>query len=213
VRYTDPSGHDVDCPGYDAGTCGGNPSIAGKLRMLNVQSYEDVKRDNSIRKMLRESENVIKNIPGSSEFWNNVATGLDFSVLIVDGYAVGIVIYGGIAGAGIALPFAEAVPIPIATGLAGMGIAELSVQGLLTGGNVLSVLSSGSTIISDIKAGNTIISQGIVAPSTSNSIEFTITGIFLREAFTSFLWQGGAVLNDFRVISFPNNETYKFPFP
>ena len=48
---------------------------------------------------------AILNLPFSSDFYSGISTGLDVTAWLLDVYSVGVVTYGSLFGAGIALPF------------------------------------------------------------------------------------------------------------
>ncbi len=122
----------------------------------------------------------------------------------IDLYDTGVVVAGGIIGAGVGLPFAEGGPeVPAVTGLAGMGIAELSVQSPMFVANILSVGSTVLTAIADIRSGNTNLQQGVIGAQTLNSVSTTALGVADREAITNLVIQSVAVSNDLGWTSFP----------
>lgn len=149
----------------------------------------------------------IKNrIPVPSENWSTIGTGLHILAGFTDLYPVGVVTYGGIAGAGLkAALIATGLPeVPIATGWAGAAIAELAVQPVLRVGNILATFATISTYFSETKAGSTIIETGQISPTTSNSVILTISSwVVPQEAFISATFQTAAILNDFRIIYVP----------
>jgi hypothetical protein len=144
-------------------------------------------------------------LPFSSGFYTNVSTGLDISAWLLDVYSVGVVTYGGIYGAGVAAPFipAGAPEVPVVTGLAGIGIAELAVQPLLNTANWLALGSTTASVIADTKAGNTRLEQGKVSPSVGNSMTLTTLGFANKEAYISLSLQSIAVANDLGWTSLP----------
>jgi len=130
---------------------------------------------------------------------------LDIAAWAVDAYAVGVVIYGGVAGAGIAAPFvAVGVPeVPVVTGAAGAAIAELAVQPLLNASNMLATFSTAATVIAETKTGVTNIDQGKYSTTVLNSAALTAVGWANKEAFISITIQTVAVTNDFGWTSLP----------
>ena len=133
-----------------------------------------------------------------------IATGLDVIAWGIDLYNAGVVVAGGIIGAGVGLPFAEGGPeVPPVTGLAGMGIAELYVQPTMIYANVLSGASTALTAVADIRAGNTNLQQGVFGTQTLNGVTTTAWGVADREAITNLVIQSVAVSNDLGWTSFP----------
>jgi hypothetical protein len=137
-------------------------------------------------------------------FLQNLSTGLDTAAWTIDLYDAGVVVAGGIYGAGVALPFAGGGPeIPAVTGLVGMGLAELYVQAPMKVANVLSTASTGVTAVADVLAGNTNLKNGVIGKNTLNSLSTTIAGWIDPEAITGLAIQSLAVSNDFGWSSFP----------
>ncbi len=145
-------------------------------------------------------------LPGSSNDWATVSTVLDVVAGVTDLYAVGVVVTGGVMGTGLTSPFIlEGLPeVPVATGWAGAAIAELYVQPVLRGGNIIATLSTAATVVSETKAGTTIIETGQLSKATMNSIVITSLGWGApSEAFISLVFQSTAILNDFGGVSIP----------
>jgi hypothetical protein len=89
-------------------------------------------------------------LPGSAQVWNDLAIGADGLAWAIDTYSMGVVTYGGVVGTGIGLPFAEGGPeVPVATGLAGLVIAELYVQPAIRTASYLALASSATTVVAD----------------------------------------------------------------
>jgi RHS repeat-associated protein len=147
----------------------------------------------------------IVSLPFSDKFYSDLATALDIVAWAIDAFSAGVVTYGGIFGAGIGAPFIPAggPEVPVVTGAAGAGIAELYVQPALNTANILATMSTASTLISDIKKGDTIISQAIISPTVSNSISLTALGWLNKEAYISLTFQTLAVTNDLSWTSLP----------
>lgn len=148
---------------------------------------------------------IILQLPGSTEDWNNLATGLDLLAWFTDIYAAGAVTYAFFGGAALPAPLiAVGLPeVPLATGLAGMAIAELYIQPVLFTGNVLASFSTGATIVADTKAGNTRIEEANFSISVLNSLALTDIGWQSNEAYLSLIIQSVAVTNDFQWTSLP----------
>ena len=206
VNATDPTGHmrtDWEC-GYQEHECDSNTvkkSIILTESNTSVSGGEELYPPNNGDGILTK---VILAIPGSAQNWIDVAISLDGIAWFFDAYSVGVVTYGGVAGAGIALPFVEGGPeIPVVTGLLGVGIAELATQPVIRTASYLALASSASTFIADTKAGNTRIEQGKIGSAVVNSVSFSIVGFFDPEAYSSWLLQSASVANDFGWISFP----------
>lgn len=149
--------------------------------------------------------NVALQLPGTSEDWSHVATGLDVIAWFTDVYAVSAVAYGFFGGAVLPAPLiAAGLPeVPIATGLTGMAIAELCVQPVLWVGNVVATLSTTATIVADTKAGNIRVEQAGFSIGVLNSMGLTDMGWQSNEAFLSLGIQSVAVANDFQWTSLP----------
>jgi len=193
VRYNDPTGHSVtQGDGGGPNTCT-NPDYCENGKPKPPEGEDDPITD------------FILSLPLSDEFYSNVATGLDIAAWAVDAYAVGVVIYGGVAGAGIAAPFvAVGVPeVPVVTGAAGAAIAELAVQPLLNASNMLATFSTAATVIAETKTGVTNIDQGKYSTTVLNSAALTAVGWANKEAFISITIQTVAVTNDFGWTSLP----------
>jgi RHS repeat-associated protein len=199
VNRIDPTGHMDVCPDCEGG---GSLSANEQLEQLRALHEED---HNQNTDDIAQFEDNWPEIPGSSELWGYVSLGLDVIALSFDIYACFIVTYGGIYGAGITSPavLAGAPEVPVATGLAGMGIAELYAQPVLFLGNLFASASTGATFISETKSGDTIISEGIISTPVKNSLALTTIGWLNKEAYISGLLQTTAILNDLEVISFP----------
>ena len=148
---------------------------------------------------------IILNLPGTQESWSTAATALDVVAWLTDLYAAGVVTYGGVVGAGIpaALLPASIPEVPVTTGFAGIAIAELYVQPVLRIGNTMATLSTMATIVADTKSGDTRLGEGVLAPSTVNSILLTEAGWLIPEAYTSLALQSLAVSNDLGWTSLP----------
>jgi hypothetical protein len=133
-----------------------------------------------------------------------ISTGLDILAGVIDLYDVGVVTAGGIMGAGIGLPFAEGGPeVPVVTGLAGIGIAELAVQPTLQLANGIALTSTILTAAADIRSGDTNLKSGVIGKNTLNSATTTILGFAVPEAYSSFALQGLTVANDLGWTTFP----------
>ena len=200
LRYVDPTGHweDEGCTG--ASLC----NLPGPKAML-----EQVAEPRGTKLAGDETSGPITEfllaIPGTAEFYSGLGTGLDIVALLFDLYAAGVVTYGGIAGAGIAAPFAVggAPEVPLATGAAGAAIAELAVQRVLGIGNLAATASTAATLISETKAGNTRVEEGLLSVKLANSATLTTIGWINKEAYISLVWQSLAVANDFGWTSLP----------
>jgi hypothetical protein len=144
-------------------------------------------------------------LPGTAADWSNVATGLDVLAWFTDVYAAGAVTYAFFGGAALPAPLiAAGLPeVPMATGLAGMAIAELYVQPVIFTGNVLASLSTGATIVSDTKAGNTTVEEANFSINVLNSMALTDMGWQSNEAYLPLIVQSVAVANDFQWTSLP----------
>src|SRR5215207_7345721 len=125
---------------------------------------------------------------------------------MLDAFAFGVVIYGGVFGAGLGLPGTTVggPAAPTVTGLAGIVIAEFWVQPILTGGNVLATGSTVFTAIADTKAGNTRIDEGVFSSTVRNSANLTGGGCANKEVLVSLLIQSVSVSNDFGWTSLPD---------
>ena len=150
----------------------------------------------------------INQLAGSSEDWNNLATGLDILAWLTDLYAAGAVTYAGFAGAALPAPLiAAGLPeVPLATGLAGMAIAELYVQPILFTGNAIATFSMTATIIADTKSGGTIVEESQFSSSSLNSMALTDVGWLSNEAYFSLTIQSISVANDLQWTSLPYAE-------
>ncbi len=148
---------------------------------------------------------AILNLPFSDDFYTGAATFLDSAAWLTDLYAVGIVTYGGIYGAGLGMPgtVVGGPAVPTVTGLAGMVIAEFYAQPVLTIGNGFATLSTISTVIADTKTGNTRIEDGVFSSNVRNSFTLTAAGWANKEAYLSLAIQSVALTNDFGWTSLP----------
>ncbi len=189
LRYNDPSGHRACGDGEDA-DCNGHKQDPNK----NPHPYTPKTKPH------KESTS---NKP-AVELLRNASTMLDAAAWSIDLFDVGVVVAGGIFGAGVGLPFTEGGPeVPVVTGLAGMGIAELYVQAPMQVANVLSTVSTGFTAVADVLAGDTNLMKGVIAKNTLNSVNTTVLGWGDPEAITGFAMQSLAVSNDLGWSSFP----------
>jgi len=203
LRYTDPTGHrvcgdgeDVDCSGHKQ-----DPNQAPHSPKL----HKDKNRDHGTGPIT----NAILNLPGSADFYSGAAIGLDVVAWLTDTFATGVVIYGGVFGAGLGIP-GEAVagpPAPVVTGLAGAIVAEVYAQPILNVGNAIASLSTTATVIADTKAGNTRIENEIFSSNVKNSFTLTSVGWANKEAGLSLAIQSLALLNDFGWTSLPFHST------
>jgi RHS repeat-associated protein/uncharacterized repeat protein (TIGR01451 family) len=189
LRYTDPTGHRA-CGDGEEFDCNGN--------------RQDPNQNPHPPKLPKPSKDKDKANDKAVTVLQNIATGLDIVAWGIDLYNVGVVTYGGIIGAGVGLPFSAGGPeVPAITGLAGVGIAELAVQPSLQFANYLALGSTILTAVADIRSGDTNIKQGIIAPTTLNSITTTAYGFAVPEAYLSLGFQSVSVSNDLGWISFP----------
>jgi hypothetical protein len=191
LRYNDPTGH-AACSGLDDDEC--------KTPIVENLAHSERKLEDS-----GPITDFILQLPGSTEDWSNLATGLDVLAWLTDIYAAGTVTYAGFAGAALPAPLiAAGLPeVPLATGLAGMAIAELYIQPVLFTGNVLASLGMGATLISDTKAGNTRIEDSKYSISVLNSMALTDIGWMSNEAYLSLIIQSVSVANDMGWTSLP----------
>ena len=216
MRYTDPSGHSVECSGGLGGCVYSktSPGLNGRKERGDEDDTSTCivcftgngKKNTSTD--LEESgpiTGLILQLPGSTEDWSNLATGLDVLAWLTDIYAASAVTYAGFAGAALPAPLVTAgLPeVPLVTGLAGMAIAELYVQPVLFTGNALASFSMGATIISDTKAGNTRIEDSKYSISVLNSMALTDVGWMSNEAYLSLTIQSVSVANDLGWTSLP----------
>jgi hypothetical protein len=206
LRYTDPSGHwaddgyvgnhgSLDCSKYSQYCNDGKPKSAKELETMRTKPKNH--NNGEAGSGNKKTDPVVTAL-------QNIATGLDIVAWSIDLYNAGVVTYGGVVGAGIALPFAGGGPeVPAITGLAGIGLAELSVQPALQLANGIAVISTGFTAAADIRSGKTNLAEGIVGTNTLNSIATTSYGLKLPEAYLSLALQSVAVSNDLSWTSFP----------
>jgi hypothetical protein len=205
INYTDPSGHMVDKCG-NLGCDADTPTIPIDPTSDNPVQTDSTKDDSG------PITKAILALPYDAQTWDDFAIGFDVFAWLLDTYSVAMVTYGGIEGAGIALPFAGGGPeVPIVTGWLGISIAELSVQGMIRTASFLALGSSVAVIVADTKAGNTRIEQEKLGSATVNSLAFSIVGLFDPEAYTSWLLQSSSVANDFGWMSFPLPKTRSQP--
>jgi len=216
LNYTDPSGH-RPCETVD-GTCLSERQVT----KLWESTHSNERNKNNNKTVQADSPNLSKiisgdleetgpitgfilQLPGSTEDWSSLATGLDVLAWLTDIYAASAVTYAGFAGAALPAPLVAAgLPeVPLATGLAGMAIAELYIQPVLFTGNTLASLSMGATIISDTKAGNTRIEESKYSISVLNSMALTDIGWMSNESYLSLIIQSISVANDMGWTSLP----------
>ena len=194
----------MQCEDYQ-GSCLSEKQIT-KIHKAKIEKIkEKSKKKNQTDDGTGPVTNLILNLYGSEDFYNNLATGLDSAAWFVDAFAVGTVVYGGVFGAGLGLP-GTAVGGPAAptvTGLTGMVVAEFYAQPILTFGNILATGSTVSTVIADTKAGNTRIEDGVFSSTVRNSATLTGIGWVNKEAFLSLAIQSVAVSNDFGWTALP----------
>jgi len=204
LKYTDPTGHTVACDPYED-DCHADPAptpapAPAPCYTCDGGSHDDDDDDpnpNCVGCGETDPDPVV-------ELLQNISTGLDIIAWGIDLYNVGVVTYGGIYGAGVALPFALGGPeIPAVTGWVGVGIAELAVQPSLQLANYLALGSTILTAVADIRSGDTNIEQGVIAPATLNSITTTRYGFAVPEAYLSLAFQSVSVSNDLGWTSFP----------
>jgi hypothetical protein len=189
LRYTDPTGHRA-CGDGEEFDCNGN--------------RQDPNQNPHPLKSPKDSKDKDKGKDKAVTVLQNVATGLDIVAWGIDLYNVGVVTYGGIFGAGVALPFAEGGPeIPAVTGLAGIGLAELYVQPTLQLANGVALVSTLLTAAADIRSGETDLKTGVVGKNTLNSVTTTTYGFKVPEAYSSLVLQSIAISNDLGWTSFP----------
>jgi hypothetical protein len=203
LRYIDPTGHMRVADGPQSNGCSdpkycqnGKPKPAKELVKMRH------KKEGGGSGPITET---ILNLPGSTDFYNGVAIGLDAAAWVTDVFAAGAVTYGGIYGTGLGLPgtVVSGPAAPTVTGLAGMVVAEFYVQPILTAGNALASLSTAATVIADTKAGNTRIENGVFSSNVRNSFTLTAVGWTNKEAFLSLAIQSVAVSNDLGWTSLP----------
>jgi RHS repeat-associated protein len=211
VKFVDPTGHMVDQSGGGGAFSMGeewwkkrqdktpqppkrptNPSLDGINNQPNKEGTGPI-------------TDFMLQLPGSAENWSNLATGIDMMAWLTDIYAAGVVTYAGIAGAALPSPLiAAGLPeVPVATGLAGMALAELYIQPMLFTGNTLATISMGATLVADTKGGNTRIEEAKFSSNTANSMALTDVGWLSNEAYLSLTIQSIAVANDLQWTSLP----------
>jgi len=221
LRYNDPTGHMCSDPEDPTPTCeaGGG---SNKLERVNYgkdkdnlteggrKAYQYYQRARNNTGLLNNNKtgpitDLILQLPGSAENWSNLATGIDIMAWLTDIYATSVVTYAGIAGAALPAPLiAAGLPeVPMATGLAGMALAELYIQPVLFTGNALATISMGATIVADTKGGNTRIEEAKFSSNTANSMALTDVGWLSNEAYLSLTLQSIAVANDLQWSSLP----------
>ena len=219
IRYSDPSGHRLvedfgnggcSTSGYCpvSSTISNGPNSGGNAGRNNGGNQHPSKGENSVANKDDDTgfiTDIILQLPGSSDDWSNLATGLDLLAWSTDLYAAGAVTYAYFGGAALPAPLiAVGLPeVPLVTGLAGMAIAELYVQPVLFTGNVVASFSTGATIVSDTKAGNTRVEEAKFSASVLNSMALTDIGWQSNEAYLSLIIQSVAVANDFQWTSLP----------
>jgi hypothetical protein len=193
-RYTDPSGH-RPCGDGEAHDCSGNGQDP------NADSHKPPKKDENLGPIT----DTLLNFWESEDFYNGAATILDGSAWLIDLYAAGIVTYGGVYGAGLAIPFTVVggPAVPTVTGLAGIVIAEFYVQPVLQVVHKIASASTVATVIADTKTGNTRIEDGVFSSSVRNSFTLTTAGWANKEAYLSLSIQSVALTNDFGWTSLP----------
>jgi RHS repeat-associated protein len=207
VNFTDSTGHSVDCGLMEPG-CKHIP-LADEAY---TQPYDNNQDDNNQpsnqdqkKGGKRPISDTISRLPGSAAYYSKMSTGIDVIAWVIDLYAAGIVISGGIFGFSIpAVLLPEGIPeVPVTTGIGGMLLAELPAQTPLKISNYLATGSTVATFISDTKNGTTIIEESMFSSSTLNSISTTVLGWVDPEALTSLVIQSISVSNDFGWISLP----------
>jgi len=209
VNFNDPTGHrpcgdgeKYDCDGRLNPTSPSTTTTTTTTTAVNPQKDKDPDPNPSGIVPLQNSSS------GEPDpvvtLLNNASTTLDIIAWSIDLFNVGVVTYGGIFGAGIGAPFALGGPeVPVATGLVGIGIAELAVQPSLQLANGLALISTVFTIVADVRSGDTNIEQGVIATTTLNSVTTTLYGYSTPEAYLSLGFQSIAVANDLGWTSFP----------
>jgi hypothetical protein len=211
ARYTDPLGH-RPCETME-NTCLSDRQVSKLWTSIHRDQRNRIHADSPDPSDLIPGDfeetgpitDFILQLPGSSEDWNNLASGLDILAWLTDIYAASAVTYAGFAGAALPAPLiAAGLPeVPLATGLAGMAIAELYVQPVLFTGNSLASLSTSAAIISDTKAGNTRIEDSKYSIGVLNSMALTDVGWISNEAYLSLIVQSASVANDMGWTSLP----------
>jgi RHS repeat-associated protein len=205
LRYTDPTGHiQVEDEGSTKGCSDPKYCQSGKPKPANELAKMRNKKDKN-HNDTGPITNLILQLPGTAEDWNNIATGFDVLSWVTDLYAASAVTYAYFGGAALPAPLVAAgLPeIPLTTGLAGMGLAELYVQPVIFTGNALASIGTGAAIISDTKAGNTRVEERKFSTSILNSMALTDMGWGSNEAFVSLGLQSIAVANDLQWTSLP----------
>lgn len=202
IKFADPTGNKIE------EGCGmGGPDNC-ELPHLGKDLHPESDGDSSAETGDGNSEgpitSMILRIPLSAETLEQLSTGLDVLAWILDLYSSGVVLYGGVVGAGIAAPFTLGGPeVPVVTGAAGAGIAELAVQTPLAWANAAATISTIFTLMADTKEGSTRIESLTVSNRVANSTALSTVGWINKEAFISLVWQTAAVSNDFGWTSLP----------
>jgi hypothetical protein len=209
VKFVDPTGHMLD-QGGGASSMGDDwwkkrQDKTPKHPKLSIIPSLDGNNEHSGKDGTGPITDFMLQLPGSAENWSNLATGIDIMAWLTDVYATSIVTYAGIAGAALPAPLiAAGLPeVPVATGLAGIALAELYIQPVLFTGNTLATLSMGATIVADTKGGNTRVEQAKFSSNSANSMALTDVGWLSNEAYLSLTIQSIAVANDLQWISLP----------
>ncbi len=115
VNFTDPSGHRECEPGTD---CRPPGSISTGSATIHINNKPPTDPGNKPEHPhgggggggsgvddTGPITDAILNLPFSSDFYSGISTGLDVTAWLLDVYSVGVVTYGSLFGAGIALPF------------------------------------------------------------------------------------------------------------
>jgi RHS repeat-associated protein len=209
VVFVDPSGHMAD-RGGGASSMGDDwwKKRGDKIHQTPKPPFDSNLGGNKNQTDKEETGPItdfILQLPGSAENWSNLATGIDMMAWLTDIYAASAVTYAGFAGAALPAPLiAAGLPeVPVATGLAGMALAELYIQPVLFTGNALATLSMGATTVADTKSGKTRIEEAKFSSNTANSMVLTDIGWLSNEAYLSLTIQSMAVANDLQWISLP----------
>lgn len=227
LRYTDPTGHWVDegC-GYSAcndTTSSGVQVISGtRTGNSNRQSNGGLVYSAPTPSDLPSDDDIvinldIDNIPGTADFYSDLATSLDVSVLGLDLSLEALAAAGFIIGYWYGAAWSGGTPVTgLPGGFIGWSIVQMSVQPIITAGNWVALAATVSGTIADDMAGNSEIGLSIRSSASGTTVDmdmqlsssvqeaWTITYLsFQGEAQlteTSLLLQAAAVANDFGIL-------------
>jgi hypothetical protein len=154
----------------------------------------------------------IPQVPGTTEDWSRISTGLDILALLVDSYGDIVVISAGVFGVMVGVPAGGQVEL---TGLAGVAFAETLTAGTTVPiGNWVATGATAATIVADVKACKTRLEDShlTLGVSTLNGLYWTTSGwVAPPETFLSTMLQSIAVANDLGWVTWPFEEPLTIP--